>query len=102
MAGEALIVATSAMALEASTPIFGGGAALWAAALALVSASGVMPMLANAIGSVASLLFAAVALQIFSGAPLTPLTQPLPFFAYPFLALTLFSWAFVEFKRPSL
>jgi len=33
------------------------------------------------------------AVQIFSGRALTPLSHPLPFFAYPFLAATLFGLA---------
>jgi hypothetical protein len=51
-------------------------------------------------GFVASLLFTIVAVQMFLGRPLTPLSEPLPFFAYPFLALTLFGWAWVH-SRPA-
>jgi hypothetical protein len=36
---------------------------------------------------------------MFSGRPLTPLSQPLPFFAYPFLAATLVGWAWVHYKH---
>ena len=61
-----------------------------AVALALVSASGAMPFLVNVTGFIGALLFALVAVQIFMGGALTPLSEPLPFFAYPFLALTLF------------
>jgi len=43
-------------------------------------------------------LFAVVAVQIFVGRALTPLSQPLPFFAYPFLAITLFGWAWVDYR----
>ena len=48
---------------------------------------------------VAALLFTVVALQIFSGRALTPLSQPLPFFAYPFLAATLFGWAWTHYRN---
>lgn len=41
----------------------------------------------------------ALASQIFSGTALTPLSQPLPFFAYPFLAATLFGWAWVQYRH---
>jgi hypothetical protein len=99
--GEGLIVSGSAMELSASAPSFAGGAGLWAASLALVSASGVMPKLVNALGMIAALLFAVVALQIFSGQPLTPLSQPLPFFAYPFFAATLVGWAWTHYRSAS-
>ena len=93
IAGEALVVSGSAMSLEASGPSFAAGAALWAAALVLVSAPNVMPMAVRVLGLVASLLFAVTALLAFAGRALTPLSEPLPFFAYPFLVLTLCGWA---------
>jgi hypothetical protein len=97
--GETLIVSGSAMELAASTPLFGAGAGLWAASLALVSVSPVMPSLVRGIGFIGALLFAIVAVQIFWGRPLTPLSEPLPFFAYPFLAATLFGWAWVHYRQ---
>ena len=36
--------------------------------------------------------------MIFAGGTQTPLSRPLPFFAYPFLALTLFGWAATHLK----
>jgi hypothetical protein len=98
--GEALILSGSAMDLEASAPSFASGAALWAAALVLVSADRVMPPVVRGVGLVAALLLAVVAVQIFSGRMLTPLSRPLPFFAYPFLAATLFGWAWVHYRMP--
>jgi hypothetical protein len=97
--GEALILAGAAMDLRASTPVFGAGAALWAASLALVSAPGVMPLYARGVGLAGSALFTVVALRIFAGHELTPLSRPLPFFAYPFLAATLVGWAWVHFRN---
>ena len=94
--GEGLVVSGAAMDLEASRPSFAAGVSLWAASLAMVSATGVMPRLVSGIGLVGSLLFAIVAVQIFLGYPLTPLSQPLPFFAYPFLVATLLGWAWVH------
>ncbi len=82
--GEALILSGSAMALEASTPSFGAGAALWAASLVLVSASNTMPIPIEAVGLLGALLFTIVALQIFMGGALTPLSEPLPFFCVSF------------------
>jgi len=97
--GEAVILSAAAMDLAASTPLFGAGVALWAASLALVSAPSVMPLVVRGIGFIASLLFAVVAVEIFVGRALTPLSEPLPFFAYPFLAATLFGWAWAHLRR---
>jgi len=99
VAGQTLVVSSSAMDLAASSPSFGAGVGLWAAGLALVSASPGMPIFVRATGAIASVLFAIVALQIFSGTALTPLSNPLPFNAYPFLVLTLFGWAWVHWRR---
>ena len=98
VAGETLIVAGSAMDLAASGPLFAAGAGLWAASMALVSAPQVMPVWLRIVAGIGTLLFAIVAAQIFLGRPLNPLSQPLPFFAYPFLAITLFGWAWVHYR----
>ena len=98
VAGETLIVAGSAMDLDESAPLFAAGVALWAASLLLVSAPNVMPVWLRVAASIGALLFAVVAVQIFMGTALTPLSQPLPFFAYPFLAVTLFGWAWVHYR----
>ena len=99
VAGETLILSGAAMDLAASGPVFAGGVGLWAASLALASAPDVMPSWIRVVAAVAALLFAAVAVQVFMGSSLTPLSRPLPFFAYPFLALTLFGWAWVEYRN---
>ncbi len=96
--GETLILSGAAVDLAASGPVFAAGVGLWAASLALVSAPNVMPFWLRGVAAVAALLFAAVAVQVFMGRALTPLSQPLPFFAYPFLAATLFGWAWVEYR----
>lgn len=44
------------------------------------------------VGFIGAVLFAAVALRVFMGAALTPLSQPLRFFAYPCVAATLVEW----------
>lgn len=98
VAGQTLVVSSSAMDLVASSPSFGAGVGLWAAGLALVSASSTMPAFVRGTGAVASLLFAVVAVRIFSGTALTPLSNPLPFNAYPFLVLTLLGWAWVHYR----
>jgi hypothetical protein len=97
--GETLILGSATMDIAASGPAFGAGAALWAASLALVSAPSVMPSWIRLVSAVAAVLFAIVAVRAFMGHALTPLSQPLPFFAYPFLALTLFGWAWVHYRN---
>jgi hypothetical protein len=101
VAGQTLVVSGSAMELSASSPSFAAGVGLWAAALALISASSLMPMFVRVTGVIASLLFAVTALQTYGGTALTPLSKPLPFFAYPFLVLTLFGWAWVHYRTGS-
>jgi len=96
--GEGLIVSGAAMDVAASAPSFAAGVSLWAASLAVVSASSVMPSVVRGLGFMASLLFALVAVRIFLGEALTPLSQPLPFFAYPFLAATLCGWAWAHYQ----
>jgi len=96
MVGESFMVSGSPMELAASTPTIGAGLGLWSAALGLISASSAMPRLVRGTGAIASILFAVAATRIFGGSPLTPLSQPLPFFGYPFLAATLFGWAWVQ------
>ena len=98
MAGETLIVSGSAMDLDASAPTFAAGAALWAAALALVSTSPFIPRPVRVTGTIAAVLFALTAAQMFGGAGLTALSDPLPFYAYPFLAATLVGWAWAHVR----
>jgi hypothetical protein len=99
LSGETLIVSGSRMGLVESAPTFAAGAALWSGGLALISASGVLPLFLRATGAIAAVLFAVTAARIFAGADLTPLSKPLPFSAYPFLAITLFGWAWAHAGR---
>ena len=99
VAGQTLILAGAAMDLVASGPVFAAGVGLWAASLIVVSAPKVMPSWVRLVAAIAAILLGAVAVQIFVGRVLTPLSQPLPFFAYPFLAATLFGWAWVHYRN---
>jgi hypothetical protein len=98
--GQTLVVSGAAMDLVASAPSFAAGVGLWAVALVLISATRVMPWWVRGVGFIAALLFTLVALQVFLGQELTPLSQPLPFFAYPFFAATLLGWAWVHYRLP--
>jgi hypothetical protein len=98
VAGEAVILSGVALSLDAAAPSFAAGVALWAASLVLVGVSNIMPRLVTGVGFVGALLFAIVAVRLLLGEALTPLSEPLPFFAYPFLAATLFGWAWVHYR----
>lgn len=101
MVGESFMVAGSPMELAASGPTIAAGTGLWSAGLALASMSPAMPRFVKVTGSIASILFAVTAVRLFAGAPLTPLSQPLPFFGFPFLAATLLGWAWVHVRPTS-
>jgi hypothetical protein len=97
--GESLLVSGSAMDLVASAPAFGGGVGLWAAGLILISTPRVFPIVVRLLGLVASILFAVTACRILGGAEITPLSQPLPFFAYPVLVATFIGWIVTLLKN---
>jgi hypothetical protein len=88
------------MDLETSIPSFGAGSVLWAMALALISLPPVFPFLVRTLGLIAASMFASTALQIFSGEHLTPVSSPLPFFAYPFFVATFVGWIWTLFNIP--
>jgi len=90
--GESLLVSGTAAGLGGSVPSFGGGVALWAAGLLLTSIPKEFATWVRLVGILASLLFIIVAARIFWGEALLPTSSPLPFFAYPFLVLTLVGW----------
>ena len=96
MVGETLMVLGASMELTASAPLLAAGTALWSASLALASASDLMPRFVRVTGAIGSLLFAITAIQNFAGGQLTPLSRPLPFLGFPFLAATLIGWAWVH------
>ena len=90
--GQGLILASAAMDLAASVPLFGAGASLWALALVLISVPRVFTLPARLLGLLAAILFAVTALRIFAGTRIMPTTTPLPFYAYPVLVATLVGW----------
>jgi hypothetical protein len=101
VAGQTLVVSGSAMELSESSPSFAAGVGLWAAALALISTSSAIPAFVRVTAGIASVLFAITSLQIYGGTALTPLSEPLPFYAYPVLVITLFGLAWVHFRSAS-
>jgi len=97
--GESIMHLGNATTLEGGIPSFAAGTALWSTGIMLVSAPRGLALWNRVVGVIASLLFAATALQIFWGATLTPLSHPLPFFAYPFLVLNFIGWAVMTAKK---
>ena len=90
--GEAVMLGSTAASLETSIPAFAAGTALWSAGLFFVSIPRAFAIWARITGIISAILFAFVAASIFSGHPLSPISQPLPFFAYPFLVITFIGW----------
>ncbi len=92
VAGQTLVLASAPMDIVAGAPLFGAGASLWALALVLISSRPVFPPLVRGVGLVAAALFAITAVQILAGAPVTALSSPIPFNAYPILVATMGGW----------
>ena len=90
--GESQLLSGVAMDLAASGPSFGAGVGLWALGTALISSASVWPFAVRALGWLTTLVFAATALQIFGGRPISPLASPLPYYGYPVLVATLVGW----------
>lgn len=99
VSGQALVLASADGDLGAGGRLFAPGAALWAAALILISVPKVMPLWLRAVAVAAAVMFVIFAIQVFSGRPLTSLSRPLPFFAYPLLSATLLGWAWVHYRK---
>ena len=98
-AGEALILSGTAMTLEAAAPSFAAGAALWGTALMLISVPREFPPTVRGLGIITALLFLATAAMTLSGQALTPLSRPLPYFAYPLFVLTIIGWIITILSR---
>lgn len=92
--GESLVLSGAAMKLIDSGPSFAAGAFLWAAGLVLVSAAPVFTLVVRVLGYAAAALFTITALRILAGAAITPLSSPLPFYAYPVLVAVMLGWVF--------
>ena len=99
--GEGVLLSGTAAGPRASVPAFAAGTALWAAALALISAPRQLPGWLRGLGGAAAGLFAITAGRIYAGEALLPTSSPLPFFAYPFLVATLLGWAWMLVRAES-
>lgn len=99
--GQGLVLSGAPMSLAESVPSFGSGAALWSAALLLISAARVFPLIVRILGLAAAVLFAIVAVQIFVGAHILPTDKPLPYFAYPVFVATMAGWIWTLLRAKS-
>lgn len=90
--GESVMLSGMAAGLEGSVPSFAAGTALWATAMVLIGFPPVFSLWVRLMGFVSSILFFITATKIFWGQALTPLSLPLPFYAYPFLVITFIGW----------
>jgi hypothetical protein len=100
--GEGVLLSGTAAGSTASVPAFAAGIALWAAALAVISASPHFAPWLRLLGGVAAALFAVTAGRVYAGEVLLPTATPLPFFAYPFLVATLVGWAWTLLREVAL
>jgi hypothetical protein len=87
-----MILSGAAAELTESAPSFAAGTALWATGLCLISIPREFPVWVRFIGIVSSFLFAIISARFLLGEPLSPISSPLPFFAYPFLVITFVGW----------
>jgi hypothetical protein len=99
--GEGVLLSGTAAGPRGSVPAFAAGTALWAAALALISAPRLLAPWLRGLGGVAACLFAVTSARIYAGEALVPTSSPLPFFAYPFLVATLLGWAWMLLRKES-
>jgi hypothetical protein len=90
--GEAVMLTGTATTLAESAPSFAAGSALWAASLLLTSLPREFAVWVRICGSFGSILFAITSATIFWGKRVLPTSAPLPFYAYPFLAVTFIGW----------
>jgi hypothetical protein len=97
--GQGVLMSGAGATLAGSLPSFAAGTGLWATALLLVSIPGEFALPVRALGVVSAILFATTALRILSGAALSPLSAPLPSFAYPFLVLTFIGWGWTLLRE---
>jgi hypothetical protein len=97
--GKAVILSGTAASLEGSAPSFAAGAAMWAMGLLLISVPREFSLWVRLAGLVTIVLFFVMAAKVFWGVALTPLSSPLPFFAYPFLVITFAGWIWTLLKE---
>lgn len=97
--GEAVMLSGTAAGLAGSVPAFAAGTGLWATSLLLISIPKEFPLAVRVVGIASSILFFITSSRIFWGETLSPISSPLPFFAYPFLVLTFIGWIWTLLRK---
>jgi hypothetical protein len=97
--GQGLILISAGTVPSAGTASFGAGVILWATALTVISSQNIFPLFIRCTGLIAAVLFLIVSGLIFGGHAVNALTEPLPAYAYPIFALTIFGWAWTLLKK---
>ncbi len=96
---QGMVFVSCATAVDNNISGFAAGSFMWAVSIGFISFQKEFPLFTRITGCIAALLFAVSSIQILTGHPLTPLSQPLPFIAYPFYAATLIGWVITLWKN---
>jgi hypothetical protein len=96
--GSSVMLAGTAAPLAESGPTFVAGAALWSCALALISIPLEFALWVRLAGLISGALFVTASAAGFWGWQVLPTTKPLPFFAFPFLVLTIAGWLWTTLR----
>ena len=99
--GEGLILSSNGADLNENLSSFCAGTSLWAASLVLIGFQNIFSKLVRLTGFIAAILFIIVSVQIYTGASINGLTQPFPFYAYPFFVVTIFGWGWMLLRSKS-
>jgi hypothetical protein len=91
--GECAILSSNGIDLDEHIFAFGIGTGFWTVSLLVISSQKIYSIFTRITGFIAAVLFLVVSILIFTDHSLNPLTKPLPFYAYPFFAMTIFGWA---------
>ena len=99
--GETVVFSCCATNLDDNISAFGTGTFLWATSISILSTQKIFPLFIRCTGMTSAALFFVVSLLIITGHPVNALTKPLPFYAYPFYAITLAGWAWTSLTKHS-
>ena len=101
LTGETVVFSSCATNLDDNISAFGTGTFLWATSISILSTQKIFPLVIRCTGIISAALFFVVSLLIINAHPVNALTKPLPFYAYPFYAVTLAGWAWTLLTKYS-
>jgi hypothetical protein len=99
---ESTVFSSCATSLNDNISSFGAGVILWALSISVISLQKIFPLFVRCTGAIAAILFTILSVRIFTGHSLNALAKPLPYYAYPFYAATLFGWTWTLLRKNSL